>query len=100
MTWRTVSPKVLLKSARELGYTPRTLSRATHAATARSAKQFIDDRVILEAKRLLAHSDSPAATIARHLGFDDDTNFTKFFRRHTDTTPGAFRLTARGTALA
>jgi len=81
--------------AGELGYAPRTLSRATHAATGRTAKQFIDDRVILEAKRLLAHADLPASSIARRLGFED-TNFTKFFRRHTASTPGRFRTTARG----
>lgn len=81
--------------ASELGYAPRTLSRAARAATGRTAKQFLDDRVVLEAKRLLAHADLPASSIARRLGFDD-TNFTKFFRRHTGTTPGAFRTAARG----
>ena len=44
--------------ARRLGYSPRTLSRVVHAATGRSAKDYISERLLLEAKRLLAH-DQP-----------------------------------------
>ncbi|WP_143200090.1 helix-turn-helix domain-containing protein [Kitasatospora sp. CB01950] len=83
--------------AKALGYSPRTLSRATLAATGIGAKEFVDRRVILEAKRLLAHSDTPAARIADHLGFADAANFAKFFHQRTGTTPIAFRTTVRGT---
>jgi len=38
--------------------------------------------------------DDPVATIARHLGFTEPTNFTKFFARRTGTTPADFRRTA------
>jgi AraC-like DNA-binding protein len=51
--------------ARLLGYSPRTLSRATHEAAGRSAKQFLDDRVVLEAKRLLAHAGITVAERTR-----------------------------------
>jgi AraC-like DNA-binding protein len=81
--------------ARLLGYAPRTLSRATLAATGLGAKEFVDQRVILEAKRLLAHEDVPAAHCARRLGFDDAANFTKFFHHHTRQTPAAFRAAAK-----
>ncbi|MFJ9410975.1 helix-turn-helix domain-containing protein [Streptomyces sp. NPDC101393] len=84
--------------ARSLGYAPRTLSRATEAAAGVGAKEFIDRRVELEAKRLLAHGDQPAARIADRLGFDDATNFTKFFQRRAGTTPIAFRTAVRGGA--
>ena len=77
--------------AAQLGYSPRTVSRATHEAFGIAAKQFIDRRVTLEAKRLLAHDELSAAQIARYLGFTSATNFIKFFRRHTGSTPGAFR---------
>ncbi|MEV4556858.1 AraC family transcriptional regulator [Kitasatospora sp. NPDC049285] len=82
--------------ARALGYSPRTLSRATLAATGVGAKEFVDRRVVLEAKRLLAHSDRSAARIADHLGFADAANFAKFFHQRTGTTPIAFRTTVRG----
>ncbi|MCK7625328.1 AraC family transcriptional regulator [Streptomyces sp. RS10V-4] len=82
--------------ARALGYAPRTLSRATEAAAGVGAKEFIDRRVVLEAKRLLAHGDQPAARIADRLGFADATNFTKFFQRQAGLTPIAFRAAVRG----
>ncbi|MFF1359974.1 helix-turn-helix domain-containing protein [Streptomyces sp. NPDC058297] len=77
--------------AAALGYSPRTLTRATLAASGRTAKQYVDDRVLLEAKRLLWHSGLPAKEVARRLGFADASDFTKFFRLRTGTTPGAFR---------
>ncbi|MCB5910334.1 helix-turn-helix domain-containing protein [Streptomyces pinistramenti] len=86
--------------ARALGYAPRTLSRATEAAAGVGAKEFIDRRVVLEAKRLLAHGDRSAARIADRLGFADATNFTKFFQRHAGTTPIAFREAVRGSTGA
>ncbi|MFF2814003.1 helix-turn-helix domain-containing protein [Kitasatospora cineracea] len=82
--------------ARLLGYSPRTLSRATIAAAGVGAKEFVDRRVVLEAKRLLAHSESSAARIADHLGFADAANFAKFFHQRTGTTPIAFRTAVRG----
>jgi AraC-like DNA-binding protein len=74
-----------------LGYSPRTLSRATRAVTGVSAKAFIDRRVVLEAKRMLAHTDSAVAQIGARLGFPSATNFGKYFTHHTGTSPGAFR---------
>jgi AraC-like DNA-binding protein len=77
--------------AAALGYSPRTLTRAASSATGRTAKQYIDDRVLLEAKRLLRHSGLPAKEVADRLGFIDASDFTKFFRLRTGMTPGAFR---------
>ncbi|KUN09357.1 transcriptional regulator [Streptomyces yokosukanensis] len=82
--------------AEALGYSARTLSRATLAAAGLGAKEFIDRRVVLEAKRLLAHSDRTAARIAVHLGFSSATHFSKYFHQRTGQTPIAFRTTVRG----
>ncbi|MEU9288953.1 AraC family transcriptional regulator [Streptomyces sp. NPDC048275] len=82
--------------AQALGYSPRTLSRATLAGAGVGAKEFIDRRVILEAKRLLAHGDQPASRVAAQLGFTSATNFSKFFHQRTDQSPLAFRATVRG----
>ncbi|WP_166346358.1 helix-turn-helix domain-containing protein [Phytoactinopolyspora limicola] len=84
--------------ARALGYSTRTLTRSTQAAAGVSAKEFIDRRVILEARRLLAHADLPAARIAAQLGFDDATNFSKYFHHRTGATPGAFRASVRASS--
>jgi AraC-like DNA-binding protein len=82
--------------AARLGYSPRTLNRACQAVTGRTAKEVIDARVALEAKRLLAHTDLPVAAIAARLGFSEPTNFGKFFTRQDGASPGAFRTAQRG----
>jgi AraC-like DNA-binding protein len=81
--------------ARQLGYSARTLTRAAHAATGAGAKEFIDGRVVLEAKRLLAHGNLTVLQCAQQLGFHDAANFSKFFEQRTGLTPGAFRTSAR-----
>lgn len=81
--------------AARLGYSERTLNRAARAQAGTTAKNVVDRRVILEAKRLLTHRASPVADIAIQLGFPDAANFHKFFLRHAGLTPGAFRRAAR-----
>ncbi|MFJ8357752.1 helix-turn-helix domain-containing protein [Streptomyces sp. NPDC093984] len=78
-----------------LGYSRRTLVRAVRAATGQTPKGFIDKRVILEAKRLLAHTDLPIGRVGAAVGFPDAANFSKFFHQHTDTTPAVFRAELR-----
>jgi AraC-like DNA-binding protein len=83
------------KYAAQLGYSPRTLTRACQAATGRTAKELIDARAALEAQRLLVHTDLPVAAIGRMLGFSEPANFGKFFARETGDTPGDFRTRQR-----
>ncbi|SCF82967.1 AraC family transcriptional regulator [Streptomyces sp. Ncost-T10-10d] len=78
-----------------LGYSRRTLVRAVRAATGKTPKGFIDTRVVLEARRLLAHTDMPIGRIGASVGFPDAANFSKFFHQHTGTTPVAFRAELR-----
>jgi AraC-like DNA-binding protein len=84
--------------ARDLGYSVRTLTRATRAAVGCGAKRFIDDRVLLEAKRQLVHTDLAVTAVGEQLGFSDATVFIKFFRSRAGETPAAFRAHARGNA--
>lgn len=74
-----------------LGCTEKSLTRAAIEATGQSAKSIIAARITLEAKRLLAHTDLPVYLIAESLGFDEATNFAKFFRREGGCSPGEFR---------
>lgn len=78
-----------------LGYSRRTLVRAVRAATGETPKGFIDKRVVLEAKRLLAHTDMPIGRVGVAVGFPDAANFSKFFQLHTGLTPVAFRAELR-----
>jgi AraC-like DNA-binding protein len=77
--------------AEQLRCSVRTLTRASLAVTGRSAKQLIDERVALEAKRVLATSDLPVSDVGRQLGFEEPTNFGRFFARETGQSPGSFR---------
>ncbi|MEF2979282.1 AraC family transcriptional regulator [Subtercola sp. YIM 133946] len=82
--------------ARALGFSERTLSRAAHSNTGRSAKAYLTERVVLEAKRLLAHEQLPLKEVARRLAFSDTSALTAFFRRETGMPPGAWRDRAVG----
>ncbi len=77
--------------ANELGYSAKSLNRACRGVADTTAKDVIVARTILEAKRRLALTDDTISSISRQLGFDEATNFVKFFRRVTTTTPSAFR---------
>jgi AraC-like DNA-binding protein len=81
--------------ARALGCSVRTLTRASLSATGRTAKQLVDERVALEAKRLLAESDLPVAEVGARLGFTEATNFGRFFARTAGLSPGQFRAESR-----
>ncbi|HCX80371.1 MAG: hypothetical protein A3E00_16440 [Curvibacter sp. RIFCSPHIGHO2_12_FULL_63_18] len=81
----------VLDLAQRIGFSESTLSRACVATTGRTAKEMIDQRIALEAKRLLVHSKATIAEIGHGLGFTEPTNFVKFFRRVALTTPVAFR---------
>lgn len=81
--------------AARLGYSVRSLTRASNAAVGRGAKAVIDDRLVLEAKRLLLHTELSAGAVGDRLGFTGTTVFTRFFRHRTGETPAGFRRRAR-----
>lgn len=99
-----VSHRPIEEYAATLGCSVRTLTRACLRMTGRSAKQLLDERLALEAKRILATTNLPAAEVGRALGFCEPTNFGRFFLRETGQSPGAFRasvaLVAGPTATA
>lgn len=82
--------------ARLLAVTPGHLGDAVKAATGKTAGAHLAGRALLEAKRLLTHSDRTSAEIAAELGFADPSYFGRFFRRHEGRSPGAFRAASRG----
>ncbi|WP_158798278.1 AraC family transcriptional regulator [Pedobacter sp. L105] len=78
--------------AQKLFITPKSLNNATQKLTGKTAKQITDERIILEAKRELLYSKESGKIIAFSLGFDEPTNFFKFFKKQTGHTPASFRL--------
>jgi len=81
--------------ARRLGCSARTLSRAVLRSRGQTPKDYLDERLALEAKRRLAYADDSIAAIGDELGFSEATNFTKFFRRTVGSSPAAFRSSQR-----
>ncbi|MEU2607532.1 helix-turn-helix domain-containing protein [Streptomyces albus] len=84
--------------AARLGYSVRSLTRASNAAVGRGAKAVIDDRLVLEAERLLLHTDLTVGAVAERLGFTSTTVFTRFFRHRAGETPTGFRNRAQARA--
>ena len=77
--------------ARHLNLTPGHLNDTVREQTGKTASTLIHERIILEAKRLLVHSEASVKEIAYALGFDDPSYFTRFFRERVEATPGEFR---------
>ena len=69
----------------------KLLNQVVKAFTLNTVKTFIDDYIILEAKRSISISDLSLKEIAFSLGFDEATNFTKFFKKKVGISPKEFR---------
>jgi AraC family transcriptional regulator, transcriptional activator of pobA len=74
-----------------LNLTYNSLSRYTTNYCSKTPKEIIAERIVLEIKRLLSGTSLPVKEIAFRLGFDEPTNLVKYFKKHTGTTPTAFR---------
>lgn len=75
----------------QLNITEKSLQKSISQIFGKSPKVYISDRIILEAKRLLLHSTANTKEIAYDLGFDEPTNFIKYFKKYTKKTPIEFR---------
>jgi AraC-like DNA-binding protein len=71
--------------------TPNHLNAVCKQAVEKPAGEMIRDRVLLEAKRCLVNSNESISEIAYKLNFEDNSYFTRFFKRYTGTTPEDFR---------
>ncbi len=57
----------------------------------KTAKNVINDFIILQAQRSLINSTVKSTELAYQLGFEDPTNFTKYFKKYTGLTPKEFK---------
>lgn len=76
--------------AKELAISYKHLNTICKELMNKTAKNVIDDFVILQAKRNLINSTISSAELAYSLGFEDPTNFTKYFKKKTGLTPKSF----------
>lgn len=77
--------------ADELCLTPKYLSHLIREASGKSAPEWIDSFVILEAKNLLRYTDLDIKAISFELHFSSPSLFYRFFKSHTGMTPGEYR---------
>jgi len=82
--------------AAEACLSPFHFSRLFQKATGLSPHQYVAERRLQEAKRMLAQGRLSLAEIALETGFGSQGNFNRIFRRRTGQTPGEFRKQNRG----
>ena len=69
----------------------KQLNHICKMALNKSTSELIQERIVLEAKRLLVHSDWTVAQIGAHLQYFDNAYFTRFFKKMVGVTPEQFR---------
>ncbi|MBT1688661.1 helix-turn-helix domain-containing protein [Dawidia soli] len=77
--------------AKSLNITPKYLSEVLQIELGKSAKTFIDEFVMMEAKSLLRQTTMSIQEICHWLGFDDASHFTKSFKKMAKITPSDYR---------
>ena len=78
--------------AQLLNVHPNHLNATIKSVTGRTTSEHIRQRILLEARLLLQHTDWHIAAIARCLGFEEHANFTHFFKSQTGHSPQMFRM--------
>ncbi|WP_394750822.1 helix-turn-helix transcriptional regulator [Spongiimicrobium salis] len=81
----------LSEYAELLHKSPKTLSNIFSKIGAKTPLQYIHDRKMLEARRLLRYSDLQIKEIGYKIGYDDIQAFSRFFKKHEGVSPSDFR---------
>lgn len=71
--------------------TPKNLSKKIGLISKSTPNDIIKNRIILESKRLLAHTAMTVKEIAHSLNYEDDAYFVRFFTNQTGLSPVSFR---------
>jgi AraC family transcriptional activator of pobA len=81
--------------AKVMKLNPKSLTAKVKRIIGKNVRDVIQERIVLESKRLLAYSDLSISEIATELGFIDPNYFTRFFKLKTKINPGKFRQKVR-----
>jgi AraC family transcriptional activator of pobA len=82
--------------AERLALSETSLNRLCRQLAGATAFDLIQRRLALEARRRLVYAGSSVSSISRELGFKDPAYFSRFFRRHSGSSPHEFRLRHHG----
>lgn len=78
-----------------LSVTPSHLNETVKNVMGRTASDLIEEKMIIEIKKLLLHTDLTATEVAYALNFSDQSYFSKFFKKQVGMTPGDFRMSKK-----
>lgn len=78
--------------ASEMNITPGYLSSVVKNVTGKSAAEWIEEYVLMEARALLASTDMTIQQICYQLNFPTQSFFGKYFKTHTGVSPKAYRM--------
>lgn len=81
--------------ADHLHITTKQLKEICKRSLGKTTNELLQERSVLEAQRLLVHSNLTATEIAATLGYTDTAYFFRFFKKHTNSTPEQFRQANR-----
>lgn len=83
--------KTAMHYAKQMSISSKTLNNIVKSTINSSAKSLIDDIVTTQIKHLLVNTELSVTEIAYQAGFDDPTNFFKYFKKNTSFSPNQFR---------
>lgn len=85
--------------AAALNKSPKTLANVFALYGKKSPLQIIQDRIIIEAKRLFYYTDKSVKEVAAETGFEEVAHFSRFFKNQTGLTPSLFKDSLKNTAV-
>ena len=74
-----------------LNKSPKTISNLFGKISDKSPLQIIQNRIMIEVRRMLRYTDMPVSEIGYEVGYQDIQSFSRFFKKHEGISPSEFR---------
>ena len=81
----------VIEYAELLNKSPKTISNIFSKINSKSPLKYIQERIMLEARRLLYYTDKPIKEIAYEIGYDDIQTFSRFFKTQEGVSPSEYK---------